>query len=251
VSAIAISEIVFVCLFGGALLGLFLNTALPEHLLSQESQSVVRLGMGTITWMAALLLGLLVASAKGSYDAQRNEITQISANILLLDRVLANYGPETKEVRALLRRTVVRTLDRVWPDESSRAARPELTTDGPKALLDGIERLSPRNDHQRWLQTQALSMVIDLARTRLLLVAQRGSSINVPFLVMLVFWLTIIFVSFGLAAPRNTTVITTLLLCAFSVSGAIFLILQLDEPLQGLARIPSTALRSALTQLGR
>ena len=110
-SDIAISMILFACVFAGALLGIYLRTALPEHHLSTESKDVVKLGMGLIATMAALVLSLLIASTKGSYDTQRSELRQLSANIMLLDRVLAHYGPETKDSRDLLRHAVVRVLD--------------------------------------------------------------------------------------------------------------------------------------------
>ena len=105
-SSMAISWIVFACVFGGALLGMWLRAALPEHHRSTESKDIVRLGMGLIGTLAALVLGLLIASAKSAYDTQRSEFTQLSANLILLDRVMAHYGPETQEARDLLRRSV-------------------------------------------------------------------------------------------------------------------------------------------------
>ena len=113
-SSTIISLIVFACVFGGALLGIFLHAVLPQNHLTNESKDIVKLGMGLVGTMAALVLGLLVASAKGSYDTQSAELTQMSANIALLDRVLAHYGPETKEARALLRGAVVVLLDQLW-----------------------------------------------------------------------------------------------------------------------------------------
>jgi hypothetical protein len=250
-SALAIAVIVFACVFGGALLGMLLRAALPEHHLSTDSKDVVKLGMGLIATMAALVLGLLIASAKGSYDKQRSELTQMSTNIILLDRVLAHYGPETKEARNLLRHSVVRVLDQMWPEDSSQPAQLDPTAAGAEPVYDKIQALAPQNEAQRSLQTRALSTAIEIAQTRWLMFEQQGSSIPMPFLVVLVFWLTIIFLSFGLLAPPNATVIATLLVCAVSVSGAIFLILQLDRPFEGLIQIPSTPLQTALAHLGR
>ena len=107
---IAIRLIVLACVFGAALIGMFLRAVLPEQHLSADSKDTVRLGIGVISTMAALVLGLLVASAKNFYDAQSSELTQMSANVILLDRVLAQYGPETKEARDLLRGAVASTL---------------------------------------------------------------------------------------------------------------------------------------------
>ena len=250
-SPTAIGCIVFACIFGGALLGMLLHGILPEHHLSSESKDVIKLGMALTATMSALVLALLVSSAKGSYDTQRNEITQLSANIILLDRVLAHYGPETKEARVLLAQTARGMLDRIWPESRTRNA--ELKPSGARGerFYDKIQELSPGNEVQRSLQGQALKMSVDLGQTRWLLFEQGGSSIPMPFLILLIFWVTIIFLSFGLFAPPNATVIATLFLCALSVSGAIFMILELDRPFGGLIHISSAPMRNALAQLGK
>ena len=209
----AISLIVFTCVFGGALLGMFLHAVLPEHHLSTDSKELVKLGIGVIATMAALVLGFPTASAKSSYDTRRSELTQIAANIILLDRVMGHYGPETKEARELLRRSVARAVDQIWP-----AGHPPLTELGLSAesedLYDKIQKLSPQNDAQRSLHAQALRITADLGHMRWLLFEQGGGSTPSLFLVMLVFWLVIIFISFGLFAPQNATVVATLLVCA-------------------------------------
>ena len=248
--SMAIGCIVFACVFGGALLGMVLRTLLPDHHLSAETKDMVKVGMGLIGTMAALVLGLLVASAKSSFDTRSSEITQMSANIILLDRAMAFYGPGTKEARELLRRSVVQLLDQLWPGARSGPAQ-SGPIGGAQALYEKIQALSPQNDAQRSIQAQALTTGINTAQMRWLLVAQSGSSIPVPFLVVLVFWLTVIFVSWGLFAPRNATAIATLFICALSVSCAVFLILELDRPFEGLIQISSAPMREALAHLGR
>jgi hypothetical protein len=250
VSALAIGCIVFACVFGGALLGVWLRAALPQDHLSAESKDLVKVATGLLATMSALVLGLLVASAKGSYDTQNSELRQASASIILLDRGMAHYGPETKDARALLRRSVADAIDRVWPKSGYRSPQLDRVT-GVEALYDTIQALSPQNEAQRALQGQALRIAIELGGTRWLLSAQRAGSIPMPFLVILVFWLVIIFVSFGLFAPPNATVITTLFVCALSLSGAIFTILELDRPFEGLVMISSEPLRDALARLGQ
>jgi hypothetical protein len=243
--------VVFACVFGGALLGMSLRAALPAHHLSTDSKDLVKLGMGLIGTMAALVLGLLVASARSSYDRQSTETSRMSANISLLDRILAAYGPEAKEAREQLRQSVVRILDLTWPENGSRAPELKPSAAGSEGIYEKIQELSPRNEGQRSLQSEALNMTIDLAQTRWLLFSQRGSAVATPFLVVLVSWLTIIFVGFGLCAPPNATTIGTLLVSALSVSSAIFLILALDRPFDGLLRISGAPLREALADLGR
>src|SRR5262247_2191830 len=137
-AAVAVSLIVFACVFGGALLGILLHAVLPENHLSAESKDIVKLGMGLVGTMAALVLGLLVASAKGSYDAQTADLIQGSANIVLLDHLLAEYGPETKEARALLRNAVVRVLDDIWSKGGARAS-------GLPPALASTEPFTPRS----------------------------------------------------------------------------------------------------------
>jgi hypothetical protein len=250
VSAIASSLIVFACVFGGALFGMFLRAVLPAHHLDDDAKDVIKLGMGLIATMTALVLGLLIATAKGSYDTQEVEVTQLSAKILFLDRTLARYGPETKDVRNLARGVVARAVDRAWPEVGTLSSRLE-PRGGADVLYEGIQELSPKNDAQRSFKAQALTILSDVAQTRWLMFQQRGSSFSKLFLVVVVSWLTIIFISFGLYAPRNATVIGTLLVCALSVSGAILMILELDRPFDGLIRISPAQLRDAIAVLGR
>jgi hypothetical protein len=241
---------VFACVFGGAVCGNLFRAVLPQSHLSDESRDVVKLGMGLVVTMSALVLGLLVSSAKSSYDTQYDGLTEMSAKIVFLDRVLAHYGSETREARNVLRGAVVDNLDRIWPQESRRISEGTPTT-GAEALLDKIQALSPKDDRQRSLQTQALSLAIGIGQARWLVYEQGAGSVSKPMVAVLVFWLTAIFVSFGLSAPRNATVITALFVSGLSVSGAIFLILELYTPFSGLMQISSAPLRLALTHLGQ
>jgi hypothetical protein len=250
-NSIVIGLIVFACCFAAALFGMFLSTRLPEQHLSGESKNIVNLGMGLIGTMTALVLGLLVASAKSFYDNQSTELTEMSAEIVLVDRVLAHYGPETQEVRDLLHGAVARTLELLWPQDSQRNPQVTPTASRGEIVLDKIQELSPKNDTQRSLQTQAVNMAIDIGKTRWLMFEQGSSAISTPLLVMLVFWLAIIFSSYGLFAPRNSTVMTTILLCAMAVAAAVFLILEMYSPFKGLIQISDAPLRSALALLGK
>jgi hypothetical protein len=248
-SAMTISAIVFVTVFAGALLGMFIRTIVPANHLNSESKDVIKLGMGLIGTMAALVLSLLISSAKASFDTRAAEVTQLTANVMLLDRVMAHYGAETKEVRDQLRRSVVLTIGQLWPDAGTRV---ELTPDGGlDALHDTIQVLSPRSEVQRALQTHASSIATSLAQTRWLLVAQGGRAVPMPFLVVLVLWLSVILMSFGLFTQRNTTVIAALFICALAFSSAIFLVLELDQPFDGVIQISSTPMRQIVGHLSR
>jgi hypothetical protein len=252
VSPMAISWIVFACVFAGALFGMFLRAKLPEPHLSAKSEDVLKMLAGLVGTMAALVIGLLIATAASSYSTRRTELMQASANIVLLDRVLARYGPDTKEARDQLGHAVVGILDTAWPKNRTAAlGNLDRTANRGEVLYDTIQQLEPRNDVQRSLKAQALTMVINLAQTRWLLIEQSGSSIPIPFVVVLAFWLAIIFACFGIFAPPNATMLVALFLGALSVSGAIFLILELDQPFGGVIQLSSAPLRNALAHLGK
>ena len=253
-SPLAISGIVFACISGGTLLGMVLRANLPEHHVTAESKDLIKLAMGLIGTMTALVLGLLIASAKSSFDTQRNGLAQLSANVIFLDRVLAHYGTESKDAREMLRASVADMLQQTWPGEKPVSGQTERTsgTEGRyEGLYEKIQALTPSNDAQRTLQAQALRTAIDMAQTRWSVFAQKGSSIPFPFLAVMVSWLTLILAAFSLLAPPNGTVVTTLTICALAVSSAVFLILELDRPYQGIIHISSAPLRSAIEQLGR
>jgi hypothetical protein len=250
-SSIAISSIVFAFVFGGAVFGMFLRSVLPEPHLSAETKDVVKLGMGLVATMSALVLSLLISSAKSSYDAQSVELTDSSAKIILLDRELAHYGPETKDVRDMLRDAVAGALDRMWPKDHESPSQADEPTEGADLLYDKVQALSAKDDRQRSIQAQALNTLVSLGQTRWLMYEQRTTLISMPLLVVLVSWLTALFISFGLFAPPNGTVITSLVVAALSVSGAILLILELYTPYAGLVRISSAPLENALMHLGK
>ncbi len=252
-NSLEIAAITFACVCGGVALGMILRAILPEPHLSSDARDVIKLAMGLIATLSALVLGLLVASAKSSFDAQRTGFQQLGTNLLVLDRTLARYGPDAKPARELLRRLVASAIDRLWPSGSSRSGAlesSEITASGT-ALYEAIRGLTPHTEAERAAQTQALQIASELTRTRWLLTETQDSSIPTAFLVVLIFWLTILFTGFGLFAARNATVIVALLLCALSVSGALLLIVDLDQPFAGLIHISPAPLQRALSQFGQ
>jgi hypothetical protein len=250
-NSIEISSITFVFAFGGAMLGMYLRTALPEHHLSSDSKDAVKVAMALVSTMSALVLGMLIASAKSSYDTQKNELTSMSSKLILLDRVLSHYGPESKEARNQLRAAVVSAIDQMSSKDHTGLSQTAPPATNAEVLYDEIQALSPKNDAQRLILSQALGIVIGLGEMRWLMYEQRASSGSVPLLMVLIFWLTALFISFGLFAPRNSTVFVTLLVSAISVSCAILLILEMYTPYAGLIRISDAPLRTALAHLGQ
>ena len=241
--------IIFVLTVGGILVGTLLRRALPEDHLSNEVKDVVRLGVGLTATMAALVLGLLIAAAKSSFDTQTGQVRQITADLILLDNILAQYGAEARPVREQIRSTVGPFADRLWREKESVIRGPFETNGTEEQVYLGIQKLAAQDNVQRSLQSRAVQVSNDLAQARFLLFVESENLIPTPFLAVLAFWLLIIFASFSLFSPLNVTVITFLFLFALSASCAIFLILQLSRPFTGVMMISSAPLRNALAPL--
>jgi hypothetical protein len=250
-SSLVVGLIAFAFIFGGALLGMFLREAMPQNHLSDDSKDSVKLGMGLVATMCALVLGLLIASAKTYYDTQNAELTEMSAKIVALDRMLAHYGPEANEPRALLRSVVERSIDRLWQRGGPPGSHLDPAAVSSENLSEQTLGLSPKDDRQRFIKSQAMTLEISMGQTRWLMFEQASTQVPKPLVVILVFWLTFIFIGWGIFAPRNATVIATWLVSALSVSSAIFLILEMYTPYAGLILVSSDPLRAALAHLGQ
>ncbi len=240
------------CTFGGALAGTSIRHRLPDPHLSKESQDVVRLGMGLVATMTALLLGLVTASAKSTFDAQDNAIRTSGANILTLDRHMARYGPETAPIRALIKRSLAYRIDTIWPPDGGASDLEDPAKIPPiEEIENQVLALSPATDTQRWLKGEALKISTEVVKARWRVLGASGGAVPRSFLIVVIFWLTATFTSFGLYAPRNATVVAVLGMAALSVAAAVFLILELDGPLDGMVKISSEPLRYALARLGQ
>lgn len=244
--SIVTSVIVFVCTFGGALLGMFLSTRLPRHHLSDKSAEVVKVATALMGTMAALVLGLQLDSAKDSFNALSDEVAQASGDVIVLDRTLARYGPEAQPIREALKANAERALE-VWQSPQPQSGRAEAQ----EAMYLAVQTLSPTTESQRLLKRHASEIAFAVGRTRWLIIAKQSSTVSALVIAVLVFWLTIIFISFGLFAPRNTTVVVSLCLCAISISAAVFLLLELYTPFSGVLRVSDAPLRTAVSFLGR
>lgn len=250
---VIVGMIVFGCAFAATLLGFWLRTLLLEHHLNEESRDTVKLGIQLVATMVALVLGLVTASAKNSFDAVDTAVKSSATDVLTLDRLLARYGPETGELRAALQHAVARRIDMIWPQGSSRPAQldPSGVSPGVEGLVELIGALTPRDDSQRLLQARAVDIAERVLQARWLVFAGGGTSVPLSFLVVIVFWLAITFASFGLLAPRNATVHAVLFVCALSVGSAVFLILEMDGPFDGVLRVSADPLRYALANLNQ
>jgi hypothetical protein len=206
-----------------------------------------------VATVAGLVLGLLVASAKSSYDAKDAAVRQVGVQIIVLDRTLAEYGPETKEIRSFLRELVTTRMQQIWPVDAKAKIDVRSIAKGPgvEVIQRQLLALAPQNDAQRWLQSTALQISRDAAEGRWLALQRTGSSIQWPLLTVVIFWLAVIFASFGLFAPKNASVFVALALGALSVAAAIYLMVELDQPYSGFIRLSGAPLQTALEQLNR
>ena len=252
VSPLSLASLTFACAFGGALLGSYIRSFLPPTHLSKDSLDVMRLGMGLVATMTALLLGLVTASARSTFDTQDAALRTSAANILTLDRLLARYGPETKPTRELIRQAVEFRIQTIWPADGSRGTGLSQTVPAP--ALEEMERqileLTPTTDAQRWYKAEALKLGEEVMKTRWRILGAQGGTVPVVFLIVVIAWLTVKFGSFGLYTQPNASLIAILILAALSVAAAIFLILELDGPFDGFIKVSSGPFRFALANLG-
>ena len=197
-------------MLGGIVIGAIVRRLLPGHHLTKESQDIVRLGAGLTATIAALVLGLLIAGAKGSFDTRSSQVKQLTANVILLDNLLARYGPEAAPVRKSLRDAIGPVVYHLWHEQVATA--PFAASTEGESLYLSIHALSPQNELQRSLQARAVQVANELIQTRLLLFVESGNQIPTPFLVILVFWLVILFFSFSLFSDLNATALAFLCL---------------------------------------
>lgn len=250
---VGIGFVTFACAFGGALIGNYIRTLLPPTHLSKESQDIMRLGMGLVATMTALLLGLVTASARSAFDSQDSAIRTSMSNILTADRLLARYGPETKPIRDSLKEAVAYRLQTTWPESSPAGSGLVQEQQGipVEQIENQILALSPATETQRWFKAEALKLTVDIMKTRWRVLESQAGSVPFAFLVVVIFWLTVTFTSFGLYAQQNASVVAVLLVSALSVAAAVFLILELDGPFTGVIKVPSHSVQYTLQQLGQ
>jgi hypothetical protein len=240
--------LILACVLFAALLGSLARRLLPAAHLNNDTKDVVRISAGLVATMAAILLGMLIAEAKGAFDNDRNELTRVAAQFMFLDSILKHYGTDAEGARNQVRITVQRAVGNLWPDH----ARPtdQANMPGTAALYRAIEELKPDGDLQRSLKSQAAAVAAQIEQTRWLLLEQSDSPVSPVILGVLTCWLGVVFFSFGLFAPTHGTATGALVIAALSVSVAVFLILELSQPFSGFIQIPNEPMLNALRQMG-
>ena len=240
----------FASIVAGVVLGMTLRARIPAPQLGHDTKEVIRLGAGLLATLAAVVISLMIASAKSSYDTQDAHFRQLAAYLVEADQLLAQYGPEATPVRRLMRQNVPAAMDRIWNEKASASQSTAFTVNSlAEQIYNAIEALSPANDAQRSLKPRIVQASNDIARTRLLLFADGDKPILTPFLLILIVWLTVIFTSFGLFVEPGAVAWTALLVFALSVSSALFLVADLSQPFAGLMQISKEQLRHTLTPL--
>jgi Protein of unknown function (DUF4239) len=247
-----VTLLVFGCTFGAALLAVFLREQLPRHHVEGDSREVVKLVLGLMATLTALVLGLLISSAHSAYDAQDAELQQLSVHIYQLNRILVHFGPAAADEREQLRGILAGDIARIWPaDRAVKAAdAPIAAQQDMEKLIENIGSLSPSSELERVGQKRAIDLMGSIGETRHMLIEQSRGALSWPFLFVLVSWMTILFFGFGLISRYNATVVAALFVGSLSVAGAIFLILQMNQPYGGWIQVSSAPLRAALAQMG-
>ena len=240
---------VFLCVSAGALLALVAGRWLPHHHLAPETRDVVRLGIGMVAATTTLILGLITASVKGSFDATERDVQQLATHLVLLDGELRGYGPDAEPARTLLARFTAEIIADAWPaPDSARTARVDYDDTLQTLFLVGrsIAELNPGDDDRHVRKSELRRTHSSILQDRWKIVIETYSSVNPLMVGVLTLWLTVVFASFGLFAPRNLMTAATLLVCAASIACAIFLILEMNAPFGGITFVSSEPLRTAL-----
>jgi hypothetical protein len=249
-SSAEIALVTFLCTFGGALVGMVLHVRLPDHHLDGKSTDVVKLVMGLIATMSALVLGLLIATSQSTYNGQSGNVQSLAANTLEIDRMAQLYGEQTAELRDLLRQTIVAEHDRIW-------SRSEVDIDKLKSfdarvgngMILNLANLAPDTEARRFAKSEILQLMSNSAKIRLLMSEQVDNAVPWPFLAILIAWVSMLFMGFGMLARLNATVLTVLFVGAISISGAIFLVMDLGTPYSGLIRLSDAPVVDAIARL--
>lgn len=257
-SAILIAVVVFVSLFGGAMLGMWVARRLAERHLAKETQDAVKLGVGMVVAVSSLILGLMTASVKGNFDATSRDVQQFATYLITLEGTLREYGPEADPARAALVGFTRRLLSESWhitdpsadPREKGILIAPDPWSQVKfSGVTSAIRGLSPGSPLQSELKADALERCKSLAVLRWTVIEESVTSVPPVFTAVLIVWLTLIFMSFGLFAPVNRVAVIAFMLCAVCLGGAIFLILEMSSPFDGLIYVSPAAVEHALAQM--
>lgn len=248
-SSVSIGIAAFLAIFAGVLFGLVAARLLPSHHLSIETRNVVTISMAVVGTLSALVISLLISTASTSFSARTNAISNLAVDMVRLNRSLVHYGPGAEGIRESIRDYAQAKMSEL----SSGVDRDEIglrTLEMLEKVSDRILELRPADDRQRHIQAQSLQLLDSISEARWLLIERDKSAVPGPFLVLLIFWLSILFASFGLFSPRNATAVTALFLCSVAVAGGIFMILELAAPSEGVIRPSLVPLRAAIGELG-
>jgi hypothetical protein len=251
--SIGVGLLSLVLMFAAAATAVRVRAMLPSGHLSAEAKDVVVRGIGFVVTLAALVLSLLIASGKASYDEVGSRLRLLATEFVLVDRSLAQYGSETAPIRELLRRTMATGMHTIWPEVTPSAPMLERGTgrEAIERVRTMVRELKPASEPQRILQSDALRELTEIERTGLLLIELKETRMPTAFLIIIVVWLLIVFFGFGLFAPHNRTVNASLLFCAFCAAGALFLILELYSPVSGLLGLSPRTFEVGLEEMGR
>ena len=247
-----IAVIILTLAFGAALAGMAVGARLPNHHRSDASHNVVSVSMAVVGTLTALVLGLLLSIANTSFGTKQQQLISVSADLLRIDQLLRGYGPEADRARVALRQYAASKLADTFP---TNGGSPDTENDATAHLLVETGRmvleLTPANAHQRWIQGQVVGVAGNISQTRWQFAEESRVAAPTALLVLLVFWLVLLFGSYGLFAPRHATTIVVLFLAAVAAAGAILLIIDLEYPSSGLIRLSADPLQHAVAMLNR
>ena len=246
-----IAVAVFLCLTAAPLASMAVYGRLPAHHRDDDTNAVVRLAANLFVVMTSLVLGLMINSAKNTFESIDRNVHTYATELILLDRSLRQYGPETAEVRQPLVAYVQRQTNNWTEANETPLVANRLSERLLTEISTRLTALQPADAAHGSLLEDARQHLQKVVELRWALIEQSEGTIPRPLIVMLVAWLVLIFASFGFRAPRNAITIETFVVSAALIAGALYLILDMDVPFSGPIQISPAPLERALAELQR
>jgi len=225
---------------------MFLSCRINAHCLDVISRDFYKATRNVIVGLAAITLGLHISTAKISFDKKAEELKTQASKVILLDRVLTNYGPEANDVKRALREVLMNEIKQIQlASDDNIAMIGAIRAASLETLRPQLLNLRPKDDAHTWLKNTALGLGQDITGSRWKIYEELGSNIQWQLVVVLGIWLMGIFFNLGLIAPYHWLAVCGLLATAIFVAFAIFITLELDMPYHGSISISAAPLQSA------
>ncbi len=244
-----IAAAIFVCLFSAALLMMHFCPKLPSHHRDEETNTVVRLLANLFVVMTSLVFGLLINSAKNTFEGIDADVHVFATKMIILDRALRTYGPSADEARKRLEEYAEQAIEHPSRSDDALHQQPSITGQYLDRLGEALRVIKPQDRYHETMLVEARQQYHGLMEQRWKLLEQSEGVIPAPLIAMLVAWMTLIFAAFGYHAPRNAMMVSMFAVSALLIAASVALVLDMDIPFSGPIQISDAPQRRALAEI--